>query len=73
MRTDELRSYAAASLARKLRDFSDNDLCWIGYLSPPNLALVCRHFGTTKDVLLLAQSYEMRRRRASPTPRARAA
>ncbi len=62
-----LNQYVEASaIARKLRDFSDNDLAWIAWLSPPNMALVCEHLETTENVLRLAQVYEMARRRAFP-------
>ncbi len=59
----------ASDIARKLRDFSDNDLAWLAFLSPPNMALVCAKFGTTERVLRLAQSYEVMRRIAFPSRR----
>ncbi len=63
-----LEHYVAASaVARKLRDFSDNDLAWIAWLSPPNMALVCERFETTENILRLAQVYEMARRQAFPS------
>ncbi len=60
---------AASAVARKLRDFSDNDLAWIAFLSPPNMSLVCAKFGTTERILRLAQNYEVIRRIAFPSRR----
>ncbi len=65
LREDKL----ASDIARKLRDFSDNDLARIADLSAPHIALLCAHFGTTERVLRLAQSYEVIRRIAFPSRR----
>ncbi len=59
----------ASAIARKLRDFSDNDLAWIADLSPPNMAWFCQRFETTERILRLAQSYEVIRRIAFPSRR----
>ncbi len=54
----------ASAIARKLRGFSDHDLAWLEFISPPNVALICGRLKTTPHILMLAQQYETARRKA---------